>query len=116
MQSDNTDFYLGKKEPLKSCLLALRDIILAFDAGLLETKKYGMPCFCYRKRPFCYLWVDKKTGYPYILMVEGRNIHHPALVQGDRGRMKILLIDPGDDIPVKTITDIFNLALNFYRQ
>ena len=116
MRIDNTDFYLGKDEPLKSCLLALRDIILAFDGDLWETKKYGMPCFCYRKRPFCYLWVDKKTRCPYILMVEGRNINHPALVQGDRARMKILLIDPDDDIPVKTINAIFNLALHFYHQ
>ena len=116
MQSDNTDFYLGKDEPLKSCLLALRDIILAFHDDFSETKQYGMPCFCYRKKPFCYLWVDKKTNHPYILMVEGRNIHHPALVQGDRARMKILMIDPGEDIPVETISVIFNLALNLYRK
>lgn len=116
MLEEGTDFYLGKNEPLKSCLLALRDIILANGGDFSETTKYGMPCFCYLGKPFCYLWVDKKIKNPYILMVEGRNIDHPALVQGNRAKMKILWIDPDQDIPVEAINAIFSIAMKLYRK
>lgn len=71
------NYYLKKEEPNKSCLLALRSIILNQDSNVTETQKYGMPCFCYKKKMFCYLWTDKKTDEPYILMVEGKHLDHP---------------------------------------
>ena len=61
-QLDN--YYLKKEEPNKSCLLALRNIILKQDINITETQKWGMPCFCYKKKMFCYLWTDKKTDEP----------------------------------------------------
>ena len=87
MIHDNDGYYLSKKEPSKSSLLALRSIILKQDAEVSETRKYGMPCFCYKKKMFCYLWTDKSTGDPYILFVEGKHLHHPKLESGDRSRM-----------------------------
>ena len=59
------NYYLNKEEPNKSCLLALRGIILDQDTNVTETQKWGMPCFCYKKKMFCYLWTDKKTDEPY---------------------------------------------------
>jgi len=88
------NYYLNKEEPNKSCLLALRSIILDQDKNITETQKYGMPCFCYKKKMFCYLWTDKKTDEPYILMVEGKYLDHPELEEGDRSRMKIFRIIP----------------------
>ena len=110
------NFYLNKLEPNQSCLLALRSVILAQDKQVTETQKYGMPCFCYRKRAFCYLWIDKKTEEPYLLMVEGKSLDHPALEKGSRSRMKILRIDPNQDLPMKMIEDILQNALNLYRR
>jgi hypothetical protein len=108
-------YYLDKTEPVKSCLLALRRIILDQDAAITETRKWGMPCFCYRQKMFCYLWTDKKTGDPYILMVEGRYLDHPQLEQGGRSRMKIFRVDPGADLPVAAIELILKEALDLYR-
>ncbi|MCU6167603.1 DUF1801 domain-containing protein, partial [Enterobacter roggenkampii] len=108
-------YYLNKEEPPKSSLLALRSIILNMDKDVSETVKYEMPCFCYKKKMFCYLWTDKKTGEPYILMVEGKLLNHPELEQGSRSRMKILRIDPNEDLPIETIKLILNDALNLYR-
>lgn len=110
------NFYLNKQEPNKSCLLALRTIILEQDENITETQKYGMPCFCYKKKMFCYLWTDKKTNEPYILMVEGKHLDHPQLEQGDRSRMKIFPIDPNKDLPIKTIKSILKAALDLYRK
>ncbi|ELR68113.1 hypothetical protein C900_00939 [Fulvivirga imtechensis AK7] len=109
------NYYLSKEEPNKSCLLALRDIILRQDSNITETMKWGMPCFCFRKKMFCYLWVDKKTTEPYILMVEGKHLEHPRLEVGSRSRMKIFRVNPRKDLPVLTIESILNQALDLYR-
>lgn len=108
-------YYLNKEEPNKSCLLALRSIILAQDKDITEAQKYGMPCFCYKKKMFCYLWTDKKTDKPYVLMVEGNYLDHPELEQGDRTRMKIFRVDPNKDLPLKTLEAILQTALDLYR-
>lgn len=112
-KTDN--YYLNQEEPNKSCLLAVRKIILEQDAAVTETRKYGMPCFCYRKKMFCYLWTDKKTEEPYMLFVEGKHLNHPALEQGNRSRMKIFRIDPNKDLPLSTIVLLLNKALDLYR-
>lgn len=108
-------FYLNKEEPNKSCLLALRDIILKQDVDVTETKKYGMPCFCYKKKMFCYLWMDKKTQEPYILFVEGKHLNHPKLEAGSRARMKTFSVDPLKDLPLNEIEFLLNQALDLYR-
>ena len=109
------DYYLNKEEPNKSCLFALRDIILNQDTNITETQKWGMPCFCYKKKMFCYLWIDKRTDEPYILMVEGKYLDHPELEEGNRTRMKIFRINPNKDLPIKTIESILQKALDLYR-
>jgi hypothetical protein len=109
------EFYLKKEEPSKSCLLALRHILLELDEAVTETTKYGMPCFCFQSKMFCYLWTDKKTLHPYLLFVEGKHLDHPQLEQGARSRMKIFRINPSEDIPYETLTGLLNQALDLYR-
>lgn len=115
MTNELDGFYLNKEEPNKSCLLALRSIILKQDRDVSETRKYGMPCFCYRGKMFCYLWVDKKTEEPYILFVEGKHLNHPNLETGTRARMKILRMNAAADLPVDTIELLLKEALDLYR-
>ncbi len=109
------NFYLNKEEPNKSCLLALRSIILNSDTHISEVKKYGMPCFCYKKKMFCYLWTDKKTTEPYILFVEVKHLKYPKLEAGTRSRMKIFRINPTKDLPTNTIHLLLNKALDLYK-
>lgn len=111
MTENQEDFYLNKEEPAKGCLLALRKIILGQDIHMTETLKYGMPCFCYKKKIICYLWTDKKTGEPYILMADGQKINHPELETGSRSRMKILRVNPEMDIQIETIDKILRDAI-----
>ncbi|WP_347922226.1 DUF1801 domain-containing protein [Pontimicrobium sp. SW4] len=113
--SNNENFFLNKDEPNKGCLLTLRDIILNQDENIAETTKYGMPCFCYKNKMFCYLWFDKKTNEPYILFVEDQHLNHKKLETGTRNRMKILRINPNKDIPIQTIELLLNNALDLYR-
>ena len=108
------NYYLNIEEPTKSCLLALRSIILDQDTNVTETLKYGMPCFCFKKKMFCYLWADKKTGEPYILMVEGKYLDYPELESGHRSKMKIFRVNPNKDLPINTIKKVLQKALDLY--
>ncbi|MBO9703112.1 MAG: DUF1801 domain-containing protein [Sporocytophaga sp.] len=116
MLRDLNNFYINQEEPNKSCLLALRNMILEQDKDVAETKKYGMPCFTYKKKMFCYLWTDKKTHEPYILMVEGKHLDHPELEAGDRSRMKIFRVNPKKNLPKKKIQLILKQALDLYKK
>ncbi len=113
--TDTDNFYLNKTEPNKSCLLAMRNLVLNSDAAVSETLKYGMPCFLYKDKVFCYLWTDKTSLEPYFLMVEGKYLNHPKLEIGDRARMKILRINPEKDLPMHTIISVLNNALDLYK-
>jgi hypothetical protein len=105
-------FYLKQEEPNKSCFLALRSIILNADSRLWETVKYGMPCFCIAKKPICYLWKDKLTSEPYILMVDGIHLNHSLLEQGNRAKMKIFSVNPNEDIDIVSIHEILKEAVS----
>ena len=115
MMHELDKFYLSKPEPVKACLLALRSIILQQDEFVSETVKYGMPCFCYQKKMFCYLWTDKKTSEPYLLFVEGKHLKHSKLEAGSRARMKVFNVNPNKDLPLKTIQSLLKQALDLYR-
>ncbi|MCB1024000.1 MAG: DUF1801 domain-containing protein [Acidobacteria bacterium] len=95
--------------------MALREIILEFDAEISEAWKYRMPFFLFRQKMFCYLWIDRKTRQPYIGIVEGGKLTHPALIRGSRARMKIIRIEPEKDIPIKTIYNVLEMAQRFYQ-
>ncbi|MDP1677309.1 MAG: DUF1801 domain-containing protein [Bacteroidota bacterium] len=116
MPSKVDNFYLNHEEPVCGTLLALREIILKQDKNITEVWKYFMPCFCYKGKMFCFLWVNKKTRQPYIEFVEGKRIDHPKLISEKRSRMKILLFDAEKDLPIRTITAITKQALDLYRK
>ena len=112
-QLDN--FYLQKEEPVKGCLLALREIILKQDKDISAAWKYGMPFFCYQGKMFCYLWVHKKLHQPYIGIVEGKRFDHPNLIIEKRSRMKIMLFEAHQDLPIKAIQAILKQAIDLYK-
>jgi hypothetical protein len=108
------NFYLQQEEPNQSCFLALRDLILDYDSQITPDFKYGLPFFMYKGKMFCYLWKDKKANQPYISIAAGNKINHPALFQGDRKRFKLLYINAEEDLPVKRIWEILELARATY--
>ena len=108
------NFYLEKDEPIQSCLLALRSIILNYNPDFEPLWRYRLPCFMYQNQIFCYLWVDRKTQFPYIAVGKGVQIEHPDLVQGNRTFVKLFYVNPEEDIPIETIHKIFDLAMKLY--
>jgi hypothetical protein len=108
-------FYLQQVEPVKSCLLFLRSLILAYDKDITEAWKYRMPFFCYKGKMFCYLWIHKKTQKPFLGMVDGKWLEHPSLMFEDRARIKIMILESEENIPVDTISEILRMGLDLYR-
>lgn len=109
-------YFLQKEEPIKSCLQFMRAHILKQDDNISEAWKYGVPMFCYKGKMMCYLWVHKKYKQPYLGIVEGKKINHPDLLQEKRVRIKILLLDPTKDIPIRKVNLILREMLALYKQ
>ena len=108
-------YYLSREEPVRGCLQFLRTYILNFDPHLTEAWKYRMPFFCYKGKMMCYLWMHKKHNQPYIGFVDGKRLNHPALIAEKRSRIKILLIDPAQDIPINEINAIVKEVIALYN-
>lgn len=109
------NYFLQQEEPFKSCLQFLRKFILAFDSDITEKWQYGMPFYYYRNKRCCYLWIHKQRRQPYIGIVDGKKIDHPDLFAEKRTRMKILLLDPAKDMPVKKIRALLKEVLLLYK-
>lgn len=108
------NFYVRQEEPFRSCLLALKDIILSQNTEITNVLKYGMPFFCYKQKMFCYLWIHKKYKQPYLGIVEGARLNHPKLIAEKRSRMKIMLFDPNEDLPLETIEALLKEIIRWY--
>jgi hypothetical protein len=100
MLNPNETFYLKFEEPIASCLLALKTYILSINPCINFKISWGMPFFTYCNKSLCYLWIDKKSNTPYIGFMDGNLMQHHALVLGDRKRIKILLINLEEDLPI----------------
>lgn len=110
------NYYWNQNEPAKSCLLAMQSIVREQDEHISESIKWGLPCFMYKNKIFCFFNVDKKTKEPYILFQEGDLLDFSELEQGDRKKMKIYKVNPTIDLPVETIKKLLNAALDLYRK
>jgi hypothetical protein len=109
-------YFASLQEPEKGYMLFLRDYLLGKDADITESFKYGMPFYYYKGKRICYLWVQKKTGYPYIGVVDGHLLTDPDLLKEDRKRMKILLLNPLKDIPVKRLNSLIDSIITLTLQ
>ena len=105
------NFYSQQDEPVRSCLLAMRDIILALDKDVSPAWRYGMPFFLYKGKRFCYLWYHKKFKQPYLGIVDGSRFTDSFLIQENRSKMKIMLLDPDKDLPIKKITSLLKKCI-----
>ncbi len=104
-------FYESLDEPNRSCFLFLRKHILDYSDVFTEHWKWKLPFFYYNKKPFCYLWKDKKTNLPYVCFCESLHINHPQMELGDRKKMKAITIYPDIDIDIETLNEIIKESL-----
>jgi hypothetical protein len=109
------NFYMQQEEPLKSVFLALKEIIMKQDKDITNEWKYNTPFFYYKGKMFCYMWFHKKYKQPYIGIVEGKHFDEPFLLAENRSRIKIMLLDANEDLPLETIESIVHKAIGLYK-
>ncbi len=113
MLSPIDQYFEQQEEPVKGCLLFLRSYMLKYNPAITETWKYKMPVYCYKGKMLFYFWRHKKytkdgVQLPYIGIIDGNLINDPDLIQEKRARMKILLIDPFEDVPIERINRLLS--------
>ena len=121
MLSPIDHYFEQQDEPTKSCLLFLRTYLFKQDAAITETWKYKMPVYCYKGKMLCYFRIHKKyksngIPLPYIGVIDGNMIDDPDLIKEGRTRMKILLIDPNEDIPVERIDRLVSAMIQLRQK
>ena len=108
------NFYMRQDEPIRGCFLALREIILSQDKNIVPAWKWQLPFFYFKKEMYCYLSFHKKYKKPYLAIVDGHLVEHPALLAEKRKRIRIMLVDPEKDLPIETIEEILRMAIQLY--
>jgi hypothetical protein len=108
-------FYENSEQAYLEVLIALKEIILRQDKEITHELKYGMPFFCYKGKMFCYLWIHKKYKKPYIGIVEGKYFDESFLIQENRSRMKIMMFNNNEDLPLVQIEMTIQKAINLYK-
>ena len=106
------EFYDSQPEPNRSCFLFLKQFILNQSELMEEKWKWKLPFFYHNKKPFCYLWVNKKTKLPYVCFVKSLHIDRPELLLEGRKQMKAYTIDPNQDINIDLLTFIIKESLS----
>jgi hypothetical protein len=110
------EFYLQQDEPLKSFFIALRDVILKHDTDIAHAWKFNMPFFLYKGKMFCYIWTHRKSQQPFIGFNEGKRMEHPNLVFENRSRTKIMVLDTAKNLPVETINEVLDMAMDLVKR
>jgi hypothetical protein len=114
MLSALANFYLQQEEPTRSCLLAIKEIILKHNSLITPEWKYKLPFFCYKGKMLCYIWFHKKYKKPYLGFYNGFLIDDTNLLAEGRSRIKIFLFDTDEDLPVHKINSILTQAIYIY--
>ena len=116
MLSAIEQFYENQEESTRECLLFLKNLIQNYNEHFTQEFKYGLPFFYYKGKGLCYFWKDKKTKLPYIGFMQGKWMTNPALVSDGRKQIRILNIDPKEDIDIELINELLIEAISLRDQ
>ncbi|MFY0605922.1 MAG: DUF1801 domain-containing protein [Cyclobacteriaceae bacterium] len=107
-------YFEEKDEPMKGCLLAIKDCMLRYDERIKMSWKWRTPFFSYGDKMLAYLTIHKKTNLPYLGFWNRKNITHPALKSEGRKVVKVYYLDPEEDIDVDTLHEILSEVVSLY--
>jgi len=108
-------FFLKIPEPQQSALLFLRHYLIE-EIGLEENWKFNTPFYYFKNKWFCYISYNAKRKHEiYIGFVRGYQIEFPNLISEGRKQIKILRINPEQDIDVHSLQRICILLKELYK-
>jgi hypothetical protein len=112
MELSSVDHYFETlAEPERSCLLFLRQFILDYSDAITEKIKFNTPFYYVNGKWMCFISYNPKLKEIYISFVDGFKMQHRHLVSESRKKMKIFRVDANEDVDVKSLNQILNLAV-----
>ncbi|MBA4852482.1 DUF1801 domain-containing protein [Emticicia sp. BO119] len=112
MPSDLENYYLKQNEPIQSCLLALRVIIMDLYPLITHQRKYQIPFFYYKEKKLAYLWVTKKKVQ--IGFIEDKCLQKPIEGVRLKDQYQSIIINPNEDIPIEVIVENLKTLMHLY--
>lgn len=103
MNKELENYYLKQPEPIQSCLLALKSIILSVDKEISQRRTYQIPFFYYKEKKLAFLWVDRKRLL-FGIVTDRSLLTFPEGVRG-RNQYESMEINPNEDIPIDDIVE-----------
>jgi hypothetical protein len=113
MNRELENYYLKQPEPIQSCLLALKSIILSVDKEISHRRLYQIPVFYYKERRLAFLWVNRKRLL-FGIITDKRILKFPEGVRG-KDQYESMEIDPASDIPIDKITGRILEQIKLYQ-
>jgi hypothetical protein len=114
MNQELENYYLKQPEPIQSCLLALKSIILSVNKEVSQRRTYQIPFFYYKEKKLAFLWVDRKRLL-FGIVTDKSLLTFPEGVRG-RNKYETMEIDPNEDIPMEDIVEMLRRQIKFYDQ
>lgn len=112
MPSELENYYLKQSEPIQSCLLALRSIIMGISPLITHERKYQIPFFYYKGKKLSYLWVNKKKLQ--LGFIEDKCLQEPVEGVKLKDRYQSIIINPHEDIPIEIIVENLKALIHLY--
>ena len=64
-------YILKQKEPFQSIMLYMRSVIFRTLSDVEEKYNYSIPFYHYKKKPFCYFNILKRTDFVDLAFIKG---------------------------------------------
>lgn len=106
------NYFATLAEPDQSCLLFLHGFILEQSPHITHAWKFNTPFYYYKGRWLCFISYCSKTSVIYISFVNGFKMNHPKLLREGRKKMKVFYVDANEDVPVRMLGVLMQLAIN----
>lgn len=105
-------YYAKQPAPVQSCLLALKNIVLAIDKNITHQRKFQIPFFYFNNKKLCFLWVTRKKllfGF-----VEDKSLFATDAHVKPKDRIETITINPDEDLPVESIETRLKHIIHLY--
>ena len=101
MNAELENYYLKHPEPIRECLLALKQIIMSVSNQITHERKYQIPFFSYKGKKLGFLWMNRKKLILGFITDKSILPHEAGIKLKDQ--IEMIQIDPNEDLPKELI-------------
>ncbi|NEW84700.1 MAG: DUF1801 domain-containing protein [Mariniphaga sp.] len=113
MNAELENYYLKQNEPIRECLLALKQIIMGVSDQITHERKFQIPFFSYKGKKLGFLWMNRKK---LILgFVTDKSILTPEDGIRLKDQLEMIQINPNADLPKELIVAKLQEIIRMYE-